>query len=371
MLSKTFLGSLLLTFMVTALANNLPYQTKIITDKLQYPWSLAFLPDGQMLVTERIGKLKRINLDGKTKTDITGIPKVLFEGQGGLLGITLDPNFKANQLIYLAFAEPDGKLSGTSVARAKLTDTALTDIKIIFQQKPKYDSDKHFGSRLIFDNKGYLFITTGERFSEMKQAQTLDNHLGKMIRIHPDGRIPEDNPFVNQKNALPEIWSYGHRNIQGLTKHPITGEIWLHEHGPRGGDEINIPKPGKNYGWPKASYGIHYWLIPIRDDHQGQGFEEPLYHWTPSIAPSGMTFYRGNKFKDWKNDLFVGALKDRHLAKLTIKDNKVIKEEKLLTELESRIRDVVEGPDGLLYVLTDSASGKIIQLSPTSTITSL
>lgn len=338
--------------------------TVTIAKGLEHPWSVVFLSKKEMLVSERTGKLKRISTDGQRITQITGVPKVLAEGQGGLLGLAIDPQYSKNQLIYMAYAEEaDGK-AGTAVAKAKLIGNELDNVQVIFQQAPKVSGSNHFGSRLVFDRQGDLFVTLGERFFHMKKSQLLDNHFGKVVKIKTSGKPADDNPFLNTPQALPEIWSYGHRNIQGAVIHPVTGKLWIHEHGPKGGDEINIPEPAKNYGWPNASYGIHYWLLPIKDDHKGQGFVEPIHYWTPSIAPCGMMFYTGDKFPEWKNNLFVGALAGRHLARLVLDGQKVISEEKLLTDLNTRIRDVANGPDGFIYLLTDDSEGKVVRLEP-------
>lgn len=334
----------------------------VVVTGLNHPWSMAFMPDGKILVSERVGRLRVVSVDGQLSEPIEGVPYVLAKDQGGLLGVTLDPDFAKNHFIYFSYAEPQGSVAGTAIARAKLIDMKLENLQVIFRQHPKTDGANHFGSRLVFAPDGNLFVTLGERFKYMDQAQQLDNHLGKLVRIRRDGVVPADNPFVKERTVKPEIWSYGHRHIQGAAIHPVTGELWIHEHGPRGGDEINIPKPGKNYGWPLASYGIHYWMTPIKNEHAEQGFEEPIYYWTPSIAPSGMMFYTGNMFPEWKGNLFIGALVGRHLVRLVVGDNNVISEEKLLMD-SARIRDVAEGPDGAIYLLTDEENGKLLKLT--------
>ncbi|SDW34961.1 PQQ-dependent sugar dehydrogenase [Nitrosomonas communis] len=345
-----------------AQSSQVKFDVHVLVNGLNHPWSMVFLPDGQILLTERIGQLRIVSTDGKISAPIKGVPAVFAEDQGGLLGLALDPDFSKNHLIYFSYAESQADKAGTVVARAKLVDMALENLQVIFRQQPKTDGNKHFGSRLVFAPDGNLFVTLGERFKSMDQAQQLDNHLGKLVRIRSDGSVPSDNPFVRDSRAKPEIWSYGHRHIQGAAIHPGTGELWIHEHGPRGGDEINIPKPGKNYGWPLASYGIHYWMVPIKKEHAERGFEEPIYYWTPSIAPSGMMFYQGNMFPEWKGNLFVGALAGKHLARLVVNGKNVMSEEKLLKD-SARIRDVAAGPDGAIYLLTDEENGKLLRLT--------
>lgn len=339
------------------------FEIKTVATGLNFPWGMAFLPDGSLLVTERVGRLRIISTTGDVSTPLSGVPTVLNEKQGGLLDVVIDPNFAGNRFVYLSYAEPQGKLAGTAVARARLDGLMLKDLQVIFRQLPKTKGAQHFGSRLVFAPDGNLFVTMGDRWDFMHEAQQTNNHLGKLVRIRPDGGIPESNPFTGNPQARPEIWSYGHRNIQGAAIHPRTGKLWIHEHGPRGGDEINIPEPGKNYGWPYASYGMHYWMVPIKDNHAEQGFEEPIHYWTPSIAPSGMAFYTGDLFPAWRENLFVGALAGRQLVRLVVDNQKVIAEESLLNGL-ARIRDVEQGPDGALYLLTDEADGKLLKLVP-------
>ncbi|UJP06245.1 MAG: PQQ-dependent sugar dehydrogenase [Nitrosomonas sp.] len=339
------------------------FNIHLITEGLQFPWGMAFMPDGNVLVTEKIGQLRIITPDGRISAPISGTPAVYVHQQGGLLDVALDPEFQSNRLIYLSYAEPDGAKAGTAVAKAELKDGALHNLQVIFRQLPKTGGGVHFGSRLVFAPDGNLFITLGDRGNHSEEAQLLDNYFGKIIRIRPNGSAPPDNPFIDHPTAKPEIWSYGHRSVQGAAIHPVTGALWIHEHGPKGGDEINIPQPGKNYGWPKASYGSHYDLTPIKDEHAEQGFEEPIYHWTPSIAPSGMVFYRGKQFPGWRGNLFVGALVGRQVVRLSIDDNKVLGEEKLLMNT-LRFRDIAQGPDSALYLLTDEENGKLLKLLP-------
>lgn len=339
------------------------FDVRLVAEGLQFPWGMALMPDGNVLVTEKIGQLRIITPDGRVSAPVKGAPAVFVQQQGGLLDVALDPEFSKNRLIYLSYAEPEGHKASTAVARAELIDGRLEKLHVIFRQLPKTEGGVHFGSRLAFAPDGNLFITLGDRGDYMDEAQQLGNHIGKIIRIRPDGSVPADNPFVNDPKAKPEIWSYGHRSVQGAAIHPKTGELWIHEHGPKGGDEINIPQPGKNYGWPKASYGVHYNMVPIKDEHAGQGFEEPIHYWTPSIAPSGMVFYTGNQFPGWRGSLFVGALAGRHVSRLPTDGKKILGEEQLLTNTV-RFRDVEQGPDGALYLLTDEENGKLLKITP-------
>jgi len=358
-------GSHFFSSMAQAQRIQTEFDVKVLASGLQFPWGMAFMQDGRILVTERVGQLRIVSPDGRVSEPVKGVPTVLVQQQGGLLDVVLDPEFSRNRLVYLSYAEPDGNRAGTAVARAELIEGELKNFQVIFRQLPKTGGGVHFGSRLAFAPDGNLFITLGDRGDYMDEAQQLGTHIGKIIRIRPDGSVPADNPFVNDTKAKPEIWSYGHRSVQGAAIHPKTGELWTHEHGPKGGDEINIPKPGKNYGWPKASYGSHYNGIPIKDEHAEQGFEEPIHHWTPSIAPSGMVFYTGSKFPAWQGSLFVGTLAGRHLVRLTVDDRKIIGEEKLLGNTV-RFRDVEQGPDGALYLLTDEENGAILKIVPKS-----
>jgi glucose/arabinose dehydrogenase len=338
-------------------------------DGLSHPWGLAFLPDGRLLVTERDGNLYLVSQDGVLSAPLAGVPEVDARGQGGLLDVALDPDFAGNRLVYLSYAEPGEGGNSTAVARGVLNAeaTALSDVEVIFSQRPKLPSTAHFGSRLVFDNAGHLFITLGERSSaEFRvQAQDLGSHLGKIVRIFPDGTVPPDNPFVGQAGALPEIWSYGHRNSQGAALHPETGVLWENEHGPKGGDEINIPEAGKNYGWPIVSYGVNYDGTPVGSGKQrGPGFEDPIYQWTPVIAASGLAFYTGDAFPDWRGNLFSGGLAAEVLVRLELDGTRVTHEERMLTELGLRIRAVKQGPDGALYLLTDESGGEILKVAP-------
>ena len=335
---------------------------------LENPWSLAFLPDGRMLVTERPGRLRYVGKEGALSKPITGVPAVHAKGQGGLLDVILDPGFAENSIIYLSYAERgdgDGDENGTAVARARLDGAQLADLSVIFRQRPKFDSAHHFGSRLVFARDGNLLVTLGERNSQRDKAQDLRTHLGKVVRITRDGGVPADNPFVGRGDALPEIWSYGHRNPQGATLHPETGELWIVEHGPRGGDEINLPKAGRNYGWPVITYGREYSGPAIGEGTAKAGMEQPVHYWIPSIAPSGMTFHSGNGYPAWKGQLFVGALAAQQLVRLEVEpDGKVLAEERIA--IGKRVRDVREGPDGALYLLTDEDAGEVLRVVPAS-----
>ncbi|WP_134496359.1 PQQ-dependent sugar dehydrogenase [Microvirga pakistanensis] len=334
---------------------------------LQNPWSLAFLPDGRMLVTERPGRLRIVDPEGNLSEPIKGLPPISARGQGGLLDVALDPNFAQNRLVYLSLAEDRGEgRNGTSVARGRLSQdgTSLEGTQVIFRQEPSYAGTYHFGSRLVFDRDGNLFVTLGERNDLRDQAQGLGNHLGKIVRIKPAGGAVPDNPFVTQEDARPEIWSYGHRNIQSAALHPTTGELWTVEHGARGGDEVNIPQKGKNYGWPVISYGVHYSGQKIGQGTRRPGMEQPVYYWDPSIAPSGMAFYTGDKFPAWRGSILVGALAGKLVSRLETSGNRVTGEERMLQNLGERIRDVRQGPDGLIYLLTDSRQGRILRMKP-------
>jgi glucose/arabinose dehydrogenase len=334
------------------------------------PWSLALLPDGRALVTEKPGRLRVIAKDGTLSTPVQGLPSIAVGGQGGLLDVILDPDYASNQRIYFSFSEP-GQNRGensTAVARAVLkqdgADWRLDEVKVIFSQLPKFASTAHFGSRLVFGRDGSLFVTLGDRFSRRDDAQLLNQHHGKIVRIRQDGSVPSDNPFARQENAKPEIWSLGHRNIQGATIEPQTGELWIHEHGPQGGDEINVVERGANYGWPKFTYGENYGGGKIGEESSAPGFTPPEYSWVPSIAPSGMAFYTSDRIPSWKGSLFIGGLKQQALIRLTVRDRKVVAEERLLADAGMRIRDVRAGADGSLYVVTDASDGKVLRIAP-------
>lgn len=336
---------------------------------LANPWAVAFLPDGQFLVTERPGRMRVIQATGQVGPALDGVPQVAAGGQGGLLDVVTDADFARNRRIFFCFSEPaagGGSGNSTALARATLAADArsLQDVKVIFSQRPKVDSSLHFGCRIVQAPDGNLLLTLGERFHRKDDAQKLDNHHGKIVRITPDGAVPADNPFRQRQGALPEIWSYGHRNPQGATLAP-DGTLWMHEHGPQGGDEINLPQPGRNYGWPVITYGENYGGGKLGEGTAKAGMEQPLHYWVPSIAPSGMAFLTSTRYGDsWKGSLFVGSLKFGTLHRLEVAQGKVQREEKLLQGNGERIRDVRQGPDGLLYLLTDSPKGRLLRLQP-------
>jgi aldose sugar dehydrogenase len=346
-------------------AGNLKVET--VAGGLVNPWSLAFLPDGRMLVTERLGRMRIVARDGKLSAPLGNVPKAYVRGQAGLLDVALDRGFGQNGTIYFCFDENAG--GSVAVARAKLDAGAaprLDDMRIIFRQKGPPSRGNNVACRIAQAPDDNLFVTLGDHFfPAAEKAQTLDNHIGKIIRIRPDGSVPPDNPFVNKPGALPEIWAYGLRNPEGLAFNPADGKLWEQEHGPMGGDEINIIEKGRNYGWPVVSFGVNYDGTPVGTGKaQAPGMTPPVWHWTPSIAPSGMAFYTGNLFPQWKGSLFNGALKFQLLSRLTLDGDKVVKEERLLQGLHERIRDVRQGPDGALYLLTDNGAGRILRVVP-------
>ena len=351
------------------------FEVVTVVEGLQNPWGMAFLPDGKILITERPGRLRVLSVDGKLSAAVTGLPPVLARGQGGLLDVTLDPAFAKNNLIYWSYAEPrENNENNTAVARGKFVDDAaaprVDDVQVIYHQSPSFASNLHFGSRLVFGRDGTLFITQGDRSNVpgRMQSQKMDSGIGKLVRINADGSIPKDNPFVGKEGVRPEIFSIGHRNLQAAALNPATGELWEIEHGTRGGDEINIVRKGKDYGWPTIAYGIEYQGGQITGGIQQQaGMEQPVYYWDPIIGPSGMTFYTGSLFPQWKGNLFVGGHGSRDLVRLTLNGDKVTGEERLLKDLQPKpeaIRDVRTGPDGALYVLTDGAAGRLLKLVP-------
>jgi len=351
------------------------FEVVTVADGLEHPWAIAFLPSGKMLVTERPGRLRIVSADGTLSAPVAGLPDVDARNQGGLLDVVLDPAFPSNQLIYWSYAEPQaGGENNTAVARGRLVDDAaaprVEDVEVIYRQRPSMASRGHYGSRLVFGRDGTLFVAQGDRMIAAGRdlVQQLDNTVGKVVRINRDGSIPDDNPFTGRDGARPEIWSLGHRNIQSAALHPSTGELWIVEHGTRGGDELNIVRKGKNYGWPVVAYGIEYRGDQITGGiTQKEGTEQPAYYWDPVIAPSGMLFYDGDLFPEWKGSLFIGGLVSKTLVRLDLEGERVTGEERLLTDMQpepARIRDVRQGPDGAIYLVTDEDTGRVLKLTP-------
>lgn len=349
-----------------ALAARVPGVADVVTfaSGLEHPWGLAFLPDGRALVTERPGRLRLVGRDGKPSAALVGVPDVVARGQGGLLDVAVDPNFAENRFIYLSFSEGGPGGAGTAVMRAILGPRGLEEGRVIFRQVPKVNGTAHFGSRLVFARDGTLFVTLGDRYSYRDSAQDVTTHLGKIVRIRRDGAAPTDNPFLIRSDAKPEIWSYGHRNVQGAALHPGTGQLWTIEHGAQGGDELNHPQGGKNYGWPIITYGVDYSGAKIGIGTKAPGMEQPVHYWDPSIAPSGLLFYTGTAYPGWQGSVFTGSLKFGALVRLVLQGDAVTHEERLLQDLGERIRDVRQGPDGLIYLLTDSPEGRVLRLNP-------
>ena len=342
------------------------FRVVTVTTGLDHPWGLAFLPDGRLLVTERSGRLRTVTAGRLDPEPITGVPRVHASGQGGLLDVALHPEFRENGLVYLSYAAGNWARAGTEVARGRLHGSRLEDVEVLFRALPKSGGGRHFGSRLRFAPDGHLFISLGDR-GDRHRAQDPGDHAGSIVRIRDDGGIPPDNPFVGVDGALPEIWTLGNRNVQGLAFHPQTGVLFAHEHGPRGGDEVNVVRPGVNYGWPVISYGREYGSgVPVGEGTHRDGMAQPIVQWTPSIAPSGLTVYDGDRFPRWRGNLFVGALRFRLIARLVLDGDRVVHEERLLEGRHGRIRDVRTGPDGLLYLLTDAPAplGAILRLEP-------
>ena len=331
---------------------------------LDHPWGITFLPGGDMLVTERPGRLLRVDGRALEKRPVRGLPPIAAVGQGGLLDVALHPGFDTNGLVYLSLAGAGDDGVGTEVARGRLVDDALEDVEIIFRALPKSGGGRHFGSRLLFDTDGRLLITLGDR-GDRPRAQDLGDHAGSIIRVEDDGGMPADNPFTETAGAKPEIYTYGNRNVQGIALDPESGRVWAHEHGPQGGDEVNILAPGRNYGWPIITYGRNYVIgTKIGEGTHKEGMEQPIHQWTPSIAPSGMAVYTGDKFPRWRGNLLVGALKFRLLARLEVQEGRIVHEERLLEDVLGRIRDVRTGPDGYIYLLTDQGDGVLARLEP-------
>jgi len=350
-----------------------PLAVETVAGGLEHPWSLAFLPDGRMLVTERPGRMRVVTRGGKLSQPVAGVPPVYARGQAGLMDVILDSNYRANNRIFFCYAEPHSGAARIAVARARLvegkrlidrTDPRLVAVETIFRQEGP-PGRLNIGCRIVQAGDGNLFVTLGDHFGPSRMAQQLDNHIGKIVRITPDGKAPPDNPFIGRPGVLPEIWAYGLRNPQGLAIHPRSGELWEQEHGPRGGDEINVIHKGQNYGWPVVSFGVNYDGSQVGTGKQRQeGMVDPVWHWTPSIAPSGMMFYTGNVFPGWKGSLFNGALKFMLVSRLTVDGDKTVKEERMLEDLNERIRFVTQGPDGAIFLLTDNENGRILRVAP-------
>ena len=334
---------------------------------LEHPWALAFLPDGRMLVTERPGRLRIVSPDGTISEPLGGVPEVYARGQGGLHDVALDPAFAQNRLVYLSYAEPgEDNTAGTAVARGRLGANGLENVQVVYRQVPKLPRGGHYGSRILFTRDGKMFVTQGDRQVGRAHVQDLGTLIGKVVRLNPDGTVPRDNPFVNRAGARPEIWSYGHRNAQAAALHPETGQLWTVEHGARGGDELNFPQAGRNYGWPVITYGVDYSGATIGEGTAKAGMEQPVYYWDPVIAPSGMIFYTGDAIPGWKGSAIIGSMSPGALVRLTIRNGRVTKEERYLQELRQRFRDVQQGPDGLIYVVTDHDNGQVLRISPVS-----
>ena len=363
---KTFVGLSLAVALCAGAAAQSLRAVPVVKD-LQDPWALAFLPDGRMLITEKAGQLRIADTDGRLSPPLAGMPAVSAGGQCGLLDVVLDPAFESNQRIFFTFAEPGDSGQGgnsTAVGRARLVGKQLQEVRTIFSQRPKVNSRNHCGSRIAFDRSGHLLVGLGDRFSAKEEAQNPANHIGKVIRIDADGKPPADNPFVGRAGAAPEIFSLGHRNIQGAAVHPGTGELWASEHGPQGGDEVNRVLAGRNHGWPLLTYGSNYGSgTRIGEEGPKEGFEQPLRYWLPtSVAPSGLAFLSSDRYPGWKGNLFLGTLRGQALIRLTLDGNRITAEERLLEGLGARIRDVRQGPDGWLYVLTDGSNGQVLRL---------
>lgn len=342
-----------------------PVRLVTVVENLEYPWGMAFLPDGRLLVTERPGRLRVVSREGRLGAPLAGVPAVDATGQGGLLDVAIDPQFASNGLVYVSYAEKRDGGNGTTVARGRLTADGLADVQVIFRQQPAMTGGHHFGSRLVFARDGRLFVTLGERNVGRAQAQDLGSDLGKVVRVESDGKIPADNPFVGKAGARPEIWSYGHRNVQGAALDPLTGELWTNEHGPKGGDELNLTRAGENYGWPLVSYGTEYSGAKISERGEAPGVTAPVHYWVPSIATSGLLFYTGDKFPQWRNSAFVGGLKTQMLVRLELDGTRVVREERLLEKtVNQRVRDVEQGPDGCIYLLTDAVNGRLLRMEP-------
>ena len=338
------------------------YEVVPVAEGLDHPWSLTFMPDGSMLIVELSGHIRVVRDGELTPERVAGVPPVYFESQGGLFDVLLDPEFEENGFVYLSYAHGNPDNNGTRVTRARFDGTALSDLKVIFDAVPTKDTPVHYGGRMSFLPDGTLLVTVGDGFDYREEAQKLDSHLGKIVRIERDGDVPADNPFIGREDALPEIWSYGHRNQQGLLYDEVSGRVYEHEHGAQGGDEINVVEPGKNYGWPVITWGIDYSGARISPYTEYEGMEQPLLHWTPSIAPAGFTIYRGSIFPEWEGDMFVGALAGQHVRRVDMENGEPVGQEELFGDLGKRIRDVRTGPDGHLYIVTDGEGGSVLRI---------
>lgn len=355
---------LVVALSLTASISSAEYQLETVAEGLDFPWSIAFLPGGDYLVSMRSGELRRISADGQVGEPLTGTPETYVAGQGGYFDIVLDPEFEKNREVYLSYAGGTPKANGTTITRARLTDNGFTEARVIFRVEPTKDTPQHYGGKMLFLPDNTLLLTTGDGFDFREAAQDTFSQLGKIIRINRDGSVPDDNPFADGKEGDPKVYSFGHRNPQGLVLDSNTGAIYMHEHGPKGGDELNRIEPGKNYGRPAVTHGINYSGAYVSPLKEAPGVTPPLHHWTPSIAPSGMAFYDGDAFPDWRGDLFLGALVDREVRRLDLEAGSITDEEALFSELGERMREVRVGPDGLLYILTDSDEGKVIRVLP-------
>ncbi|GLR72427.1 PQQ-dependent sugar dehydrogenase [Agaribacter marinus] len=362
MLKLIFSGIVTSSFLlITTSISQAAIKVTELASGLEHPWGIAFLPNGDALITERAGGLRKLSKNNELSAPILGLPDAVAKGQGGTLGLAISPNYDKDKLVYVCVNVERDNEWGSEVHAGMFDGQSLQDTKPVFIALPKAKSNYHFGCRVVFDNTGHLYVSLGDRGGFKDDAQSTDNHYGTVVRITSEGKVPSDNPFVS--GTAPEVYTYGHRNVQGMVKHPTTGAIWTHEHGPKGGDEVNILSKGNNYGWPSITYGVNYDGSIISEETKADSMEQPLKYWVPSFAPSGMTFYSGSEFPEWKNNLFIGSLKDRYLKRLVVEDGKIISEENLLAERDERIRDVAQAPDGSLYVLTDSTDGKILRLS--------
>ena len=375
MITRTILFAVALTLAHHATAADAPsspqpasqpdvFEVTPVATGIRHGWGFVFLPDNRILLTERDGNMRIVGNDGKLSAPLQGVPAVAARGQGGLLDVTLSPDFAKDRLVYFSFSEPGDGGAGTAVARAELADSSLKNVQVIWRQQPKVDGPNHFGSRIVFRGDGTLFVTLGDRFSHRPKVQDLSTTIGKIVRINADGSAPRDNPFVDRAGARPEIWSYGHRSVQAAAMHPQTRELWTIEHGARGGDELNNPQAGRNYGWPVITYGVDYSGVKIGEGTAKAGMEQPVYYWDPVIAPSGAVFYTGQAFSQWQGDLFVGSMVPGGLVRLDLENGRVREETRYLGELRERFRDIQQGSDGLLYVLTDAPRGRLLKLAP-------